>query len=218
MLSRLKHSDKLALLHGAWRRGARQAARQFWLIATDALWHRRHLVFRQDADALAGLSFSAPKDFRMREITSLDELSTASRARLAQPDVAPKWGAQSWFDLGWRLWVAERNNRIAAFAWWRGAAESTDFFVQLKPHEEILWHVFVLPECRGRDLHRIMWVALARHRVADGITGFLTNCRDFNIPSHRNIDISGFVRIGQCNESRITGRRVWHPAECEERP
>ena len=218
MLNRLRHSDKLALLRGAWYRGAGQTVQQIWLIASDMLWHRRHLVFRQDADALARHDFSTPDGFAMREINTLDALSAASRARLAQPDVAAKWGAQTWFNLGWRLWVGEQDGQIAALAWWRGAAESSDFFVQLESRDEILWHIFVLPECRGRDLHRIMWVALARHRVADGVTGFLTNCRNYNIPSRRNIGISGFVRIGHCNEYRITGRRVWRTAKREERP
>lgn len=217
MLSRWKHSNKLSMLRGAWRQGPGQVARQLWLIGADGLWRRRHMVFRQGADALAARNHPAPAGLKMREISALTQLSEMSRARLAKSDVASKWGAESWFDLGWRLWVAEEDGLLAALAWWRGAAESADFFVPLEQGQELLWHIFVLPEYRGRGLQRILWVALAQNRTRDGITDFLTNCRDYNIPSRRNIEKSGFVLIGACDENRYTGHRIWHLAQAEER-
>lgn len=217
LLNRWKYSYKLAILRGAWQRGVRLLARQFWLISADAVWRRQHLVFRQDAAALAARTHTAPVGFTMREIGSLAELTEASRVRLAEADVASKWGAEDWFSLGWRLWIGEEDRRIAAFAWWRNAAESADFFVPVEPTQEVLWHVFVLPEYRGRNLHRILWAALAQNRVREGIAGFLTNCRDYNLPSRYNIETAGFVRIGACSENRYTGRRLWHPARVQEK-
>jgi GNAT superfamily N-acetyltransferase len=212
VIRRLTGSAKMRLFRDAVRRGPAAAVRQAWLALADTLWRKKHLVFRATAEEIAALPVAAPPGIAFAEIPSWDALPPAVRARLTDPARPVDWGGRAWFDRGWRLWAAmDGPDRIAALGWWRNAAQSADFFVPVPEDAELLWHATVLPEYRGRRLQVALRVSLMQQRAAAGVRAFFTNCRDYNTPSYRNILAMGFTCIGHCRESRLTGRRSWHP-------
>ena len=213
MLSALQNRPKVALLQGAARRGPRTFLRQAGLVAADSLLRKKHLVFRLDAPDLPPVPASPGLTFR--EIASLDGLHPADRELILAPGSTISWGDPDWFDRGWRLWIVEEGGRLVALGWWRNAEQSRDFFIPVPPDGELLWHATVLPALRGRNLHAVLRLALMHQRASQGVRCFFTNCRDYNAPSHRNILRMGFTQIGHVDESKISGKRRWHPAKGE---
>lgn len=212
MIGRLTGSTKMRLVRGAAARGPAAAVRQAGLVLADTVLRKKHLVFRVTAEEIAARPFAPPPGITFAEIPSWDALPAAFRERVEDPAEAIDWGAREWFDRGWRLWVGmDGPDRIAALGWWRSAAQARDFFVPVPEDAELLWHATVLPEYRGRRLQVPLCVCLMQHRARAGIRAFFTNCRDYNTPSRRNIQSMGFRCIGHCRESRLTGRRSWHP-------
>jgi len=211
MTATILRSNKAALLRGAARRGIGPLARQAGLTAADTLLRRKHLVFYAAArDVLAAPAPEAGRiDFR--EIRSMDALPEDMRRRLTAGDGIVDWGEPDWFDRGWSLWTGAIDGRLACLGWWRAAAQARDFFCPMPPDTELLWHMTTLPEFRGQGLQAAFWLPLMRARLDSGITGFFTNCRDYNTASRRNILRVGFRPVGYCTDNRITGRRSWHP-------
>lgn len=206
---KLAKKGKIQLIRGAAQRGPGVLARQTWLALMDSFVRKRHLVFRLDGkgsqcEPQVGLCTE-----KIREILTLDDLSREDMALLNDPSTAHDWGAVAWLKTGWRLWVLEDEGQIQALAWVRDAAHSGDFFVPIGAQEELFWHVYVLPQHRGKNLQEKLWRAVAAGRVSEGVEGFFTNCRDYNLPSRRNILKMGFVPVGHCDENRLTRRRIW---------
>lgn len=203
----LAKKGKIQLMRGAARRGPRIFVRQAWLALADSFIRKRHLVFRLDVDGWA--REPALGHAQLREVLSASEISQAELDQLNDPSDIHDWGAIEWLELGWRLWLLGENKEILALAWVRDARQSSDFFVPLGDTEELFWHVYVMPRYRGMNLQERIWAAIASRRAADGITGFFTNCRDYNLPSRSNIVRMGFLPVGHCDESRLTRRRTW---------
>ena len=211
MTAKILRSNKADLLRGTARRGIGPLARQAGLTAADTLLRRKHLVFH--AAARDVLSVPAPEAGMMdfRKIRSMDALPEDARRRLTAGDGALDWGEPDWFDRGWTLWTGSIGGRLACLGWWRSAAQARDFFCPMPPDTELLWQMVTLPEFRGRGLHVMFRLALMRARLEQGVAGFFINCRDYNTTSRRNILKMGFRPVGYCTDSRITGRRSWHP-------
>lgn len=209
MAASILQSNKAALLRGAARRGVGPLARQAGLTAADTLLRRKHLVFYAAARDVLSVPDAGSMDFR--EIPSMDAMPEDLRSRLMDGDDPADWGEPGWFDRGWRLWVGEIDGCVACLGWLRSAAQSRDFFYPMPEDTELLWQMVTLPEFRGRGLHVTFRLALMRARLEEGVVGFFINCREYNSTSHRNILKMGFHPVGHCTDSRITGRRSWHP-------
>lgn len=203
----VRGSEKLDLVRAAARRGPAVAARQLSLVLADTFLRQKHLVFHAPAQRLLAGAAPAADGFGFREMSAAEALATLPQRLDAPGHRAVDWGRPDWFAHGWRLWVAERQGELAALAWWRGAAQARDYLPALRADEELLWHCTVLPAFRGCNLQAQAWQALARARTAAGITGFYTNCRDYNLPSRRNIARVGFTCIGFVRIDRLSGRR-----------
>ena len=206
---KLAKRGKIQLMLGAARLGPWLLVRQVWLALLDSFVRKRHLVFRLDPSGWIPPQDTNSGQAQLREVLSADDILKGKLAWLNDPVAAHDWGAAGWLQQGWRVWLLEENGQTLALAWVRNAEQSSDFFVPLGETEELFWHVYVLPGYRGRNLQQRVWSAIARHRIADGVTGFFTNCRDYNLPSRANIIKMGFSPIGHCDESRITRRRTW---------
>ncbi|WP_170359768.1 GNAT family N-acetyltransferase [Ruegeria arenilitoris] len=206
---KLVKKGKTQLILGAAQRGPGALARQVWLALMDSFVRKRHLVFRLDAGSREGGPKAGKNAAQVREILSPGDFPQDALALLNDPEAAHDWGAMGWLEAGWRLWVLEKDGHVQALAWVRDAAHSRDFFVPLNEYEELFWHIYVLPQYRGRNLQGQLWKAIVADRMADGVQGFFTNCRDYNVPSKLNIQKVGFVPVGHCDEGRLTRRRVW---------
>lgn len=202
---------KIVLLRGAARRGIRCFLRQAGLILADICCREKHLVFRMTAQQVLAADHTFPKNLQFHEAMDWDELPEHFRLRLSKPEEGIDWGNREWFAKGWHLWIGAQDGQIAVLSWWRSSAQSTTFFCPIPADAELLWHVTVLPEYRGHNLHVLCWIALLRSRVAKGTRSFYVNCRDYNTPSHLNICKIGFKLFGCCKISRFTRRRVWIP-------
>lgn len=203
----VRGSEKLDLVRAAARRSPAVAVRQLSPVLADTFVRQKHLVFHTPAQRLLAGAAPAAGGFGFREMPAAEALATLPQRLPAPEGRAVDWGRPDWFVRGWRLWVAEQDGQIAALAWWRNAAQARDYLPALRADEELLWHCTVLPAFRGRNLQALAWHALARDRVADGIVGFYTNCRDYNLPSRRNIERVGFTCIGFIRIDRLSGRR-----------
>ena len=201
----------MSLLRGAARRGAAPFARQVHLTVLNAVVRHKHLVFYASAEDLLALPMPQAEDVTFREIPSWEDFTPDVRKRLRDKDEGISWGEESWFENGWRLWAAEVEGRTASVTWWRDAPQSQDFFCPMPPDTELLWQAATFPEFRGRGLHVSLLLSLMQTRCREGVEGFFCNCRDFNYASHRNILKLGFRPVGHFTDSRITGRRSWHP-------
>ena len=203
--------DKVALMRGAARRGLLPLTRQAWLAGADTLIRRKHLVFRAEPGDILSAPMPPMERLTFRPVGSWDAMPEDMRRRLTDRDGAVDWGEPGWFDKGWRLWVGEIDGCLACLGWLRGAEQSRDFFCPMPENTELLWQMVTLPEFRGRGLHVTFRLALMRARLEEGVAGFFINCREYNSTSHRNILKMGFRPIGHCVDSRLTGRRTWHP-------
>ena len=207
---RLLKKYKVQLLRGALQRGFTAFIRQTYMIALDSAIRQKHLVFRATCEDI-------PHEFRLenitlsfREISSWDEIQDDDRKKLFDPQQAIDIGSADWFDHGWRLWIGEINGRLAVLGWWRDAEQSQNFFCPLPEDAEMLGHATTLPDFRGLGLHVTLWVVFMQERKKAHINSFYTNCREYNIPSHRNILRMGFRCIGYCTVSKWTKHRKWH--------
>lgn len=206
---KLAKKGKIQLIQGAARLGPGMLIKQVWLAFLDSFVRKRHLVFRLDTQNRSMSQPALSGGGRLREVLSADELDQPDLAWLTDPLAAHDWGTVDWLALGWRLWVLEEDDNVQALAWVRDATHSRDFFVPLGEREELFWHVYVLPDYRGRNLQERLWRMIAADRASDGVEGIFTNCRDYNLPSRKNILKMGFSPVGQCDENRIMRRRVW---------
>jgi RimJ/RimL family protein N-acetyltransferase len=213
----LGQKKKVQLIQGAAGRGFMPFVRQTLLCAADSSLRKRHLVFRITADNVRNTPFTAPRDVFFREANSWDDLTKSAQSNLEDPGKGIDWGNQNWFDKGWRLWIAEKEDQLVSLGWWRSAQQSQDFFCPLPEDAEVLWHSTVLPEFQGQGLQVSLRLSLMRERVATGVTEFYTNCRDYNTPSRKNIERMGFRLIGYATDSKWTGRRNWHSLAAEDR-
>ena len=209
---RLLQKNKILLLRGAAKRGLQPFLRQTYLISMDLLLREKHLVFQVDATDVMKIQIHNTYGLTVREITSWESLLAIVRQ---QSSVTPNFlnlGNPEWLKLGWRLWIGELNGHLACLGWLRSAEQSADFFCPMSENSELLWHVTVLPEFRGRSFHVLLWLAIMRLRMPEGVARFYTNCREYNIPSRCNIRKAGLHCIGFSRYSKITKRRTWHPA------
>jgi len=202
---------KVVLLRNAARRGASAFLRQAHLIGLDMLLRKKHLIFYADATDVLAEKVPPAKGVIFTEMPSWNAFcEIVARQPVAVPATV-ELGSKEWFDRGWRLWIGEMDQRLACLGWLRNAEQSQDFFCQMKTSSELPWHVTTLPDFLGRNLHVLLWATLMRMRIESGVPCFYTNCRDYNIPSHHNIRKMGFRLIGYTIDSKITGRRTWHP-------
>lgn len=204
-------THKAALMRASLHHGAGAALRQGVTIALDSFVRQRHLVFHVDAATVLAQPVTPPASFSFAEVPDWDALPVTARTRLEDAGEGIDWGEHDWFARGWRLWAAfEDGERLAGLGWWRSADQARDYFCPIPDTAELLWHATVLPEYRGRCLHVALRRTLMWHRATEGVSGFYTNCREYNTPSHRNIMAMGFRPIGYCRVSKLTGRRSWH--------
>jgi hypothetical protein len=201
---------KFQLLRGALQRGFITFIRQAYVIALDSMVRQKHLVFRATHEDIPRGFQQKDSTLSFREISSWKELREDDRKRLFDPQQAIDFGGVDWFDQGWRLWIGEIDGRLAVLGWWRGAKQSRDFFCSLPEDAELLGHVTTLPDSRGLGLHVMLWVTFMQERIKVGVNSFYTNCREYNIPSHRNILRMGYCCIGYCTVNKYTGHRKWH--------
>ncbi len=206
----LRSRKKVVLLRGAARLGPNTLIKQAWLALADSFVRKRHLVFRLDASECEWLDEAVVGCAQLREFVSAKDIPPNELAWLNDSEDFHDWGSFRWLEQGWHLWLLQENEQILTLAWTRASRQSRDFFVPMKEKEELFWHVYVLPQYRGRNLQKRIWSAIACRRAAEGVTGFFTNCRDYNLPSRANIEKMGFLCVGHCDESRITRRRSWH--------
>ena len=202
---------KIVLLRNAARRGISAFVRQAHLIALDTLLRKKHLVFQADAAVILAAETPPARDVIFTEILSWEAFCEILARQPLPVPATVDLGSKDWFDSGWRLWIGEKDQRLACLGWLRTAEQSPQFFCRMKPGSELLWHVATLPGFLGLNLHILLWAIMMRMRIEDGVRSFYTNCRDFNTPSHHNIRKAGFHLIGLAIDSRITGRRTWHP-------
>jgi hypothetical protein len=201
---------KVVLLRAAARRGPLSFFRQGYLILMDRLWRKKHLVFRADAADVLAVPVKIPVGMVTREIHSLYDLEAIIKRQTDYIRGAVDLGQPDWFDLGWRMWIIEIDQKLACFGWLRSAEQSSDFFCHITEDSELLWHASVLPEYRGQNLHVLLWLVVMRIRIEQGVFRFYANCRDYNLPSRRNIEKMGLHLIGYSRDCRLTGRRSWH--------
>ncbi len=206
---KLAKKGKIQLIQGAARLGPLMLIKQTWLAFLDSFVRKRHLVFKLDTRKGFMSQPSLKDGGRLREVLSADELKQPDLSWLTDPQAEHDWGAVDWLISGWRLWLLEEAGEVQALAWVRDATHSRDFFVPLGDKDELFWHVYVLPGYRGHNLQGQLWRMIAADRASDGVDSIFTNCRDYNLPSRRNILKMGFSPVGQCDENRIMRRRVW---------
>lgn len=210
MLKALVKKKKVSLLLKSWKRGIFPFGNQLKLIVLDSAIRKKHLVFKLDAQNLTKASTNTEQESLIHKM-SWEEFPPYIRTQILEFDETIDWGDLSWFNNGWRMCVGELNNQVVSVGWLRDAQASSDFFVDMPIQSELLWHLTVVPDFQGRQLHAKFRLMLMQERADKGIQCFYTNCRDYNLPSYYNILKLGFQCIGYCTENRLTGGKRWHP-------
>jgi len=214
----LSKRKKYVLLRSAFKRGWRPFMLQAYMTFADTFLRRRHLIYRATAEDVRTRDIPVVPGLEFREVGRWEDLPESSRQRLLDDYDFLTWGDPSWFDKGWRLWIGEFGDKLATLTWWRPPEQCKDFFVELPPGAELIWQTVTMPEFRGRGLTTVQSLNLLKHRIDAGISAFYSCCEDYNTTSARNIPSRGFTMIGHTSQSKITGRRSWHPPELAKKP
>lgn len=169
----------------------------------------KELVFFLNANDVPSCKVDLPPGLHFGEVIRWEDLPTGFRNIVTDPSSGFQWNGRDWFGKNRRLWVGTQDGQVVALGWWVGYAEAVARFFPVPEDAELMIHAVVLPEFRGKNLQRSLWMTLMQSRVDQDIRSFYVHVNDYNYPSLATIRRLGFRHIACTRRNRFTGKRSW---------
>jgi GNAT superfamily N-acetyltransferase len=204
--------QKEILLRSAWKKGFFPFLKQFVRSVRDTAWSKRQMIYSIDLATLKKPDMCKIEGLSYRRVNDWSDLSEENYGFLRDSADTINWGDFSWLsELGYGLWVAEVNGKLAAVKWWRSSEQASDFFIDIPENTDLHWQTTVFPEYRGQKLLEAILITMMEYRKSQGTEYCIISCRDYNTTSRRVFVELECLYLGYAETNKLTKKTLWHP-------
>jgi hypothetical protein len=180
----------------AWRIGRCKMARQ----------HR--LVYSLSAAGLDRVPVVEIPGYEVEGISSWETVGSSLRREFEKHKQLIYWDVQGFLEQGGKIWLGRLEGRLANLGGTRTGDRMDFYFFPLIPKSAVFSHFVTFPDFRGKNLFQAMMGKILLTLAGQGVEQFYIDCTDWNIPSIRGIERTGFQLIGHGQAGR-SGKLVW---------
>ncbi len=179
-----------------------------WRIGRCKMARQRRLVYGLSAAELDRISKVDIPGYGIECISSWKEMGSSMCREFEIQKQLIYWDVRGFLEQGGKIWLGRLENELVNLGGTRTGDKIDSYFFPLVHHSAVLSHFVTFPAFRGKNLFQAMMVNILHTLAGQGVEQFFVDCNDWNIPSIRGIERTGFQLIGHGQAGR-SGKLIW---------